>query len=206
RKRRVGLTTLGFAATLALVVLGPYPVAMVGLDTAQLTNSYPPRVTLAFLGMFQAGLVLVAEPLLRRWMNRAGSWAFVVGVSAQIMTIYLWHLTAMVVAIGLGLLAGGFGFGVDPLSALWWWTRPIWFALLIVLTGVLVTLFSRFERPVNDVQPAPPWWRPTVAVVMVCAGLGLLAAVGIADEDGLNGIILTLPVVGVIAGGITRLA
>lgn len=206
RKRRVGLTTLGFAATLALVVLGPYPVAMVGLDTAQLTNSYPPRVTLAFLGMFQAGLVLVAEPLLRRWMNRAGSWAFVVGVSAQIMTIYLWHLTAMVVAIGLGLLAGGFGFGVDPLSALWWWTRPIWFALLIVLTGVLVTLFSRFERPVSDVRPAPPWWRPTVAVVMVCAGLGLLAAVGIADEDGLNGIILTLPVVGVIAGGITRLA
>ena len=49
------LGTVGLAVTFALVTLGPYPTAMVGLDTAEVTNSYPPRVTLIFLGIFQAG-------------------------------------------------------------------------------------------------------------------------------------------------------
>jgi surface polysaccharide O-acyltransferase-like enzyme len=203
--RRLALTVIGFGATLALVWAGPYPVAMVGLDTAQVTNSYPPRVTLLFLGMFQAGLVLAAEPLLNIAMSRVRAWAFVVAISAQIMTIYLWHLTAMVIAIGLGILAGGFGFGIEPLTGSWWATRPAWFAMLIALTGVLIVIFGRFERPAVDSRPAPAWWRPVIAVLLICAGLGLLAAIGIADEDGLNGLVLSLPVVGVILGGIARL-
>ena len=40
--RRLGLLVVGFGATLALVWAGPYPVAMVGLDTSEITNSYPP--------------------------------------------------------------------------------------------------------------------------------------------------------------------
>jgi surface polysaccharide O-acyltransferase-like enzyme len=203
--RRLLLFGGGFAATLALVWVGPYPVAMVGLDTAQVTNSYPPRVTLAFLGLFQAGLVLVLEPLLHRLARRVGVWTFVVGVSAQIMTLYLWHLTAMIIAIGLGIAAGGWGFGIQPLTAGWWATRPIWFVLLGLFTVVLMTGFARFERPTRDLRPAPQWWRPVVAVMLVCAGLGFLAAIGIADEDGLNGLVLSLPVIGVIVGGITHL-
>ncbi len=62
RGRRAALAVVGLAGALLLVWLGPYPVAMVGLDTAQVTNSYPPRVTLVFLGMFQAGVVLLLEP------------------------------------------------------------------------------------------------------------------------------------------------
>jgi fucose 4-O-acetylase-like acetyltransferase len=204
--RRLLLAVGGFAAVFALVAWGPYPVAMVGLDTAQLTNSYPPRVTLAFLGLFQSGLVLLAEPLLKKWMDRTGAWTFVVAVSSQIMTLYLWHLTAMVVVIALGLALDGFGFGIEPLGSMWWWTRPIWFSALTVVTLGMVAIFGRFERPAPDPRPAPPWWRPVVAVVFVCAGLGLLAAIGIADEDGLNGIILSLPVVGVVLGGVVRLS
>jgi hypothetical protein len=41
--------------------------------------------------------------------------------------------------------------------------------------------------------------------MLVCAGLGFLAAIGIADQDGLNGLVLSLPVIGVIVGGIARL-
>jgi surface polysaccharide O-acyltransferase-like enzyme len=202
--RRLALLVAGFAATLALVWAGPYPVAMVGLDTAEVTNSYPPRVTLAFLALFQAGLVLVFEPLLSRLAHRARVWTFVVGVSAQIMTLYLWHLTAMIVAIGVGLGVGGFGFGVEPLSGTWWATRPLWFVFLIVLTALLMMVFGRFERPSRDLRPAPQGWRPVVAVMLVCAGLGFLAAIGIADEDGLNGLILSLPVIGVIVGGVVK--
>ncbi len=203
--RRFGLAALGLAGALALVWAGPYPIAMVGLDTAQITNSYPPRVTLALLGMFQAGLVLLFEPLLERAMRRTRAWTFVVAVSAQIMTLYLWHLTAMIILIGVSLAIGGVGFGIEPLTGLWWSTRPLWFAILSVLTLGLVAVFGRFERPSRDERPAPPAWQPVMAVVFICAGLGLLAAIGIADADGLNGMILSLPVIGVIVGGISRL-
>ncbi len=203
--RRSALAAVGFAATLALVWLGPYPVAMVGLDTAQVTNSYPPRVTLAFLGMFQTGLALLFEPVLARTLRRLRLWTFVVGVSSQIMTLYLWHLTAMVIAIGIGMAFGGFGFGLAPLSMVWWLTRPVWYAVLLVLTVGLIAVFGRFERPVRDLRPPPAWWRPVLAMVFMCAGLGFLAAIGIADEDGLNGLVLSLPIIGVIVGGIAQM-
>ena len=202
--RRLGLAAVGLGATLALVWLGPYPVAMVGLDTAQVTNSFPPRVTLAFLGMFQAGMVLVLEPILDRLVQRRRPWVFVVGVSAQIMTLYLWHLTAMIVAVGVGLALGGTGFGLEPLSVEWWATRPVWFVVLSLLTLALVAIFGRFERPSRDTRSAPPSWRPVTAVVLVCTGLGFLAAIGIADDDGLNGLVLSLPVIGVVLGGISK--
>ena len=202
--RRLGLLALGFLATLALVWAGPYPVAMVGLDTSEITNSFPPRVTLAFLGMFQIGLALVAERPLQRWLQRRRPWQVVVGINIQIMTLYLWHLTAMVLVIGLSMLVGGFGLGIEPLSVAWWLTRPLWFAVLGVVTVGLMSIFGRFERPVDDPRPSPPAWRPVLAVISICAGLGLLAAIGIADADGLNGLVLSLPVIGVVIGGIAR--
>jgi hypothetical protein len=203
--KRALMAGVGLAGTLMLVGLGPYPVAMVGLDTSEITNSYPPRVTLAFLGIFQSGVALMLEGPLQRLMERRGAWAFVVGVSARIMTLYLWHLTAMVMVIGLALAGGGFGLGIEPLSLEWWLTRPIWFLVLGLVTVGLVVVFARFETPVEDPRPAPAWWRPVLAVLGICAGLGLLAAIGIADDDGLNGLVLSLPILGVFAGGIARL-
>lgn len=200
--QRMLLAGLGLAATFLLVWWGPYPVAMVGLDASEVTNSYPPRVTLATLGLFQAGLVLAAEVPLRRWLERPNPWRAVVAVNAQIMTLYLWHLTAMVTVIGLSLLAGGFGLGIEALSAAWWLTRPVWFVVLAAVTAGFVAAFGRFERPRRDLRPAPQAWRPVLAVVGVCAGLGLLAAFGIADEDGLNGFVLALPIIGVVIGGV----
>lgn len=202
--RRLVLASVGLLVTLALVVLGPYPVAMVGLDTAQVTNSYPPRVTLTFLGMFQAGLVLLVEPALTRAMAGIRAWSAIVLVSARIMTLYLWHLTAMVIVIGLAWLVDGWGLGVEPLSVSWWFTRPLWFVVLAVPTFALMAIFGRFERPERDERLAPPTWKPILAVLLVCAGLGMLAAIGIADEQGLNGLVLSLPVIGVVIGGVAR--
>jgi hypothetical protein len=203
--KRALMACVGLLGTLLLVWLGPYPVAMVGLDTTEITNSYPPRVTLACLGMFQAGVALSLEAPLRRLAMRRGIWTIVVGVSSRIMTVYLWHLTAMVIVIGLSLLAGGFGLGIPPLRPGWWLTRPLWFLVLGVVTVGLAAIFGRFENPVEDRRPDPPWWRPVLAVVGICLGLGLLAAIGIADSDGLNGLVLSLPILGVIIGGVVRL-
>ena len=201
--KRALMAATGLVGTLLLVGLGPYPVAMVGLDTTEITNSYPPRVTLAFLGMFQSGLALIFEKPMGRLTQRRGVWIFVVGVSARIMTLYLWHLTAMVIVIGLSLAVGGWGLGIEPLSADWWLSRPIWFLVVGLVTIGMVAVFGRFESPVEDPRPAPAWWRPLLAVLGICAGLGLLAAIGIADADGLNGLVLSLPILGVVVGGIS---
>jgi hypothetical protein len=205
RWKRALMACAGLAGTLLLVGLGPYPVAMVGLDTTAITNSYPPRVTLAFLGMFQSGLALLVEGPMRDQMQRRLPWTLVVGVNARIMTLYLWHLTAMVIVIGLSLAVGGFGLGIEPLGVGWWLSRPVWFLVVGVVTVGMVAIFGRFESPVEDPRPAPAWWRPVLAVVGICAGLGLLAAIGIADDDGLNGLVLSLPIIGVIIGGVSRL-
>ena len=129
---------------------------MIGVDDAVLNNSYPTRVTLAFLGMFQAGAVLLAERRLAALLERPKLWAFAVVVNLRIMSLYLWHLTAMVLVIGMSLLAGGLGLRAVPLSGYWWATRPVWFGVLAAVTVGLVLLFGRFEKPsATAARPLP---------------------------------------------------
>ncbi|HEX6146508.1 MAG TPA: acyltransferase family protein [Acidimicrobiia bacterium] len=200
--RRLMASAAGLAATAALVFWGPYPVAMVGLNTTGVNNSQPPKVTLLTLAVFQAGLILALEGPARRWLARERPWAGVVMVNGRIMTLYLWHMTAMVVVIGGSLLLDGVGLGVAIDTREWWLTRPLWIATLAAATIPFLVVFGRFERPRADHRPAPPVWRPVAAVIAACAGLGLLAALGVSDEQGLNGVALALPFAAAIAGGI----
>ncbi|MDH3247571.1 MAG: acyltransferase, partial [Acidimicrobiia bacterium] len=192
----------GFTSLASLIVLGPYPVSMVGFAGSTVTNSNPPKVTLVALGVFQFGLAMMLEKVAQRRLERVPAWTKVVAVNGSIMTLYLWHLTAMVAVVGLLLLAGGPGLGFGVGTATWWITRPVWLALMTVVTLPFLIAFGRFERPRTDNRPAPPAWKPVLATLAACAGLGLLAARGIADADGLNVVALMLPLAGVVAGGV----
>jgi fucose 4-O-acetylase-like acetyltransferase len=200
--QRLVASAAGLAATAALVFWGPYPVAMVGLNTQGVNNSQPPKVTLLTLALFQAGLILALEGPARRWLARERAWAGVVMINGRIMTIYLWHMTAMVILIGASVLLDGVGLGVTIDTRDWWLTRPLWIAALVATTIPLLMVFGRFERPNADHRPAPPVWRPVAAVIAACIGLGLLAALGVSDEEGLNGLALALPFAAAMAGGI----
>lgn len=184
--RRLALAAVGLAGLLVMVWAGPYPVSMIGLDNAAVNNSYPTRETMAFLGMLQSGLVLAAEPLLARWMRHPRAWAAVVLLNTRIMTLYLWHLTAMVAVIGLLLLAGGVGLGIEPMTAGWWLSRPVWWLVLASVTLGLVALLGRFENPRRDDRPPPPTWLPVLVTVLACGGLGFMAAKGIVGADGVH--------------------
>ncbi|WP_392543409.1 acyltransferase family protein [Oryzobacter telluris] len=184
--RRLGLAAIGLVGTVALVWVGPYPVSMIGLDGAAVNNSYPTRVTLGFLGLLQAGLVLALEPVLSRWLSRERPWRATVLVNTRIMTIYLWHLTAMVGVIGLSLLAGGFGLGPEPLSGGWWASRPLWWAVLAAVTAGLVALLGRFETPRPLDASAVPGWLPVAVTLLACGGLGSMAGQGIVGSDGVH--------------------
>jgi hypothetical protein len=108
----------------------------------------------------------------------------------------------MVLVIGMSLLAGGFGLRAIPLSSTWWATRPVWFAVLAAVTGGLVLVFGRFEKPVRAHRPAPAVWRPALATVAVCGGLGVMAASGIVSRDGVHWVWPLLPVAGVVGLGV----
>jgi hypothetical protein len=165
-------------------------------------NSQPPKVTLLALALFQAGLILALEGPARRWLERERLWVWVVLVNGRIMTIYLWHLTAMMTLIAASLLLGGFGLRVTVDTPQWWLTRLMWILLLVLATIPFILVFGRFERPSPDPRPAPPVWQPVAAVIVTCAGLGFLAAYGVSDEEGLNGLALALPFAAALAGGI----
>ena len=193
-RRRLALSALGLAAVSALVWVGPYPVGMVGTGQP-VENSYPARVTLLFLGMFQIGLALLAERRLQAWLQRPAAWRATIAVNARIMTLYLWHMTAMLGLVGLSLALGGRGLHLEPATGAWWATRPVWFAVCGVVTVALIAVFGRLEDPSVDLRPAPRVWRPVVATVAVCGGLAVMAKSGIVSADGVHWVWPVLPVV-----------
>jgi hypothetical protein len=71
----------------------------------------------------------------------------VILVNSVIMTLFLWHMTAYLLAI---LLLWPVGFGhTDATSLRWWLERPLWVAVPAVLLLGFITLLGRFERPAS---------------------------------------------------------
>jgi fucose 4-O-acetylase-like acetyltransferase len=202
--RRIALACVGFAGLALLVGAGPYPVSMIGIDGAEINNSYPTRITMAFLGFAQSGLVLLAERRLNAWMQRPRAWFATVVINQRIMTWYLWHLTAMVVFVAVLLPVGGPGLHIAPGTGLWWVTRPLWWAVLIVVTFGFVLALGKVENPRPDDRPSPAVWRPVLATAAVCAGLAVMANSGLVSERGVTWIWPLLPVVGLLGLGMVR--
>ncbi|HVR33019.1 MAG TPA: acyltransferase [Acidimicrobiia bacterium] len=203
RAKTRAMIGLGALAVLAgLVAALPYPLAMVGLDAAAVTNSNPPKVTLVFLGLFQFGLLTALEAPARRLLERRRLWTGVIVVSATIMTLYLWHLTAMVAVVGAQMGLDGLGLGYTVNTPLWWATRPLFLAVLSAATLLLILVFRRYERPQTDTRPDPPAWRPILGTILLCAGLGNLASSGIVDDGAVSVLTLGVPFVGVFVGGV----
>ena len=188
----------GLAALGLLVGLGPYPVAMIGVPGAGLSNSMPPTLALLALGIAQAGFALALEPAGRRMLDTIRVWTAVVLVNGMIMTIYLWHLTAFVLVMVAAWLLGGIGLDVQPGTAAWWLARPVWFALYIAALLPLIMLFARHERASGSDREVPHW-RLIVGLLLICAGLGATAAISIASPLGVTGVrlwLVALPFVG----------
>ncbi|HZD70422.1 MAG TPA: hypothetical protein VFA45_16445 [Actinomycetes bacterium] len=59
------------------------------------------------LAVFQVALVMLARARVSAWLARPRPWAAVIAVGSMAMTVYLWHLTAMILVLGLGEAALG---------------------------------------------------------------------------------------------------
>lgn len=189
----------GLAALGLLVGYGPYPVAMIGVPGAGLSNSMPPTIALLALGIAQTGIALALEPAARRMLDNLKLWTGVVLVNGMIMTIYLWHLTAFVLVLVAAWLMGGVGLEVAPGSAAWWLARPLWFALYITALLPLIAIFARFEQVRAGTTGEIPHWRLIAGLLLICVGLAFTAAISIASPLGVTGVrlwLVALPFIG----------
>jgi peptidoglycan/LPS O-acetylase OafA/YrhL len=175
----------GLIVLVGLVTLAGYPRSMVGVPGEEVSNTLPPTLAMLALGCLQGGLLLSFESPARRWLAKTTPWAATVLVNGMIMTVYLWHLTVMVLVIGLGILLGGVGLGLPPGSATWWATRPLWMGLLAVGLIPCVAVFGRLERASGSVAEAPAW-RLVLGATMVCGGLASIAFAGIGADGPLG--------------------
>ncbi len=169
----------GLLALAALTGPGPYPLSMVGTDTGP-TNNTPPTVALIALSLWQTGLVLVLRAPAERWLRRPRPWRAVIAVNTVGMTLYLWHLTALILAVGALVLTGVWP-AAPALSSPWWALRPLWLVALTAFAIPLVVVFSPVERRALGVarraaapQHAAAAARAILGTAGVSAGIGLL--------------------------------
>ncbi|MGY8706621.1 acyltransferase family protein [Bradyrhizobium sp. 18BD] len=197
---------LGFAALFLLVQIGPYPVSMIGVPGDPISTTTPPKVTLIALAIMQGGLLLAAQAPARRWLAGRVAWTATVVMNSNIMTMFIWHLTATTLVILAAYLAGGFGLRLEPGSSEWWWSRFPWLAANAMALIPLVAAFGRFERPRATGGAPAPAWRYLLGAFMTGTGLALLAAQGVGGHGslGLNvwGLSLALVGIGLIASRI----
>ena len=173
----------GFLILAALIFKGPYPFAMVGSPDEGLSNTLPPKLTLVALAIGQFGLLMAIEKPVQRLLARTAVWASTVLVNSMIMTVYLWHITVMVVVGGVMFLTGGAGFGVEPGTPAWWWSRPLWIVGLAVVLVPLALLLSPLERRGRPADAAVPGAARQIAgAVLFCLGVALLALFGFGDQ------------------------
>ncbi|HEY1574063.1 MAG TPA: acyltransferase [Pseudonocardiaceae bacterium] len=177
--RAVAMGVAGFAGTALLILFGHYPDSMVGLPGQAVSNMAPATTCLLTLGIGQIGVLLALREPILRWAVRPGQARLLTAVGRRCMTVYLWHMPALVVVAGVAVL--GFGYATPPPgSPMWLVVTPLWIAALTATLSVLVRIFGRFET-VAPVSGAPSARRLAVAVPLLCAGCAGIAVFGFAD-------------------------
>jgi hypothetical protein len=201
-KLRIAWFIASLAGLIALTVgLELYPIAMIGVPGAEMTNSMPPTAALLALGMTQTGLVLALEPWGRKMLDNLSFWTATVLMNGMIMTVYLWHLTAFVLVMVAAWFAGGIGLEMFPGTVDWWWTRPIWFVLYIAALLPMIAVFAKAERSFDPIRGGRtvPKVRIVFGVLAICIGLAMTAAISIASPEGITGVrlwVVALPFAG----------
>lgn len=184
--RRVA-ARMAMAGTVALVaaVASPwYPASLVGVPGATQSNNSPLSICIALIAVVHVGLVVLAAPAVRRVLHRPVVWFAVVTASRVAVSVYLWHLLALVVVTGAALHLAPGALAAAPLTRAWWLTRPLWLAVLVMATAPLVWAVARFEqRPAPS--PAPGRWRTIAGTAMAAHGCAHVALAGPAAPLGL---------------------
>ena len=171
----------GLSALVLLTRFGPYPLSMVGLPGEAISNMNPPTVCLIALTIWQVSALMLVRTRVTTWLQRPRVWGAVIAANSMIMTMFLWHLTALVIAV-LILLPIGFP-QPEVGSITWWLLRPVWIAILCVVTALFVLALGRYERPTGSprTHASGIGSAAAVAVAFVIVGICGFAVSGLVD-------------------------
>ncbi|OBJ54838.1 acyltransferase [Mycobacterium sp. 1423905.2] len=192
--RRNLLTTRGALLTaltmllvnVALLRWGPYELSLVGIEGQRLPNMTPPSLLLAGHAVLLSALAVAAAPAIRRWAQRPRVWWLTAIGNSGAMTLYLWHMPALLAVHVAFDYLGYPRYPGQPYFAL------ISFAQLSIMVAVVAVQFLTL-RPLEN-NPLPGWdGAATIAdarrgvlvgVLLSVAGAAILAAVkwGLKDD------------------------
>jgi len=196
------LSLFGLMFLYVAVTFGPYPLALVGVPGDDFSNTLPPKLPLLFLGVAQIGLFMSLEPIIKRWLSRKKNWAAIILINSMIMTIFLWHSTAMMIVIGAVFLIEPAMFSFSPGTATWWIQRIPWLLIYSLATIPFILLFSKFENtPAREVHPS--LGVLFLGCALASGGIGYLAGngFGAASHWGIDALAIAFVVLGATCAG-----
>jgi hypothetical protein len=129
-----------------------YLRSLVALQGQERSHLFPTTAGVAALAVFQTGVATLLAPAISSWLRRRGPWMAVMAINSVILTVFLWHMTALLVAL-LALERAGLELSSEPTVG-WWLQRPLWLAVPGVVLAGLVAVFARFELPRHRADPA----------------------------------------------------
>jgi hypothetical protein len=179
----VGVAML--VVNLSLLWLGPYELSLVGIESQHLKNMTPPSLLLAGHAIMLCAFAIAAAPAIGRWAGRPRVWRLAVIGNTGAMTLYLWHMPAL---LGVHLAFDYLGLPRYP-------GQPHFLMLSIaqmVLVAMLVAAMFVVLRPLEN-NPLPLWDGGNVATrgarsaavgtLLSIAGAATLASVGWGLKD-----------------------
>jgi hypothetical protein len=180
----------GSAVALALLILlGPYPVSMIGVPGQAVQNSDPPSVAMLAFGCAQAGLVITFAPALNRALRAGFVQRVLMTANSNVMALYLWHMIPVVIVAVVGYPAGLLPQPVEG-TGQWWLARLEWVVILGLVTAVEMVLLGWgrrfFATPLGLLStPLTDRWAEPITLAgtaMASYGLAFLAAEGFAPD------------------------
>ena len=175
------LAAVGMVWVVLLVTVADYPISMVGVEGPTPSNATPPNLALVALTVAQTGLLLTLRGPAERWLHRSAlAWATVASIGSAIITIFLWHMSAMVAAASATHLAGWWP-DVTPTSAGWWALRPLWVLACTVALLPMVLATRRTER-VGEPSSAGPV-STILGAAAAAGGLYVILEAGLYDPQ-----------------------
>lgn len=192
--RRWGVIGAGSLALAAfLVAWGPWPMSLIGspgdrLDYESLSiygwtvgvpgyageysNMFPPSIVLLLQGVALVAVIYVLRRPLGSLLHRSPVWWAATGMNLTAMSVYLWHVPAIMLAfvilhlVGLNppTMIGDSGYPV-PIEA------GEYFAWFVVLLAVFVALLAAFVLVFWSTEYRPlPWWDSSPRIGLTGAG------------------------------------
>ena len=188
--RKPVLLAVGSAVALALLILlGPYPVSMIGVPGQTVQNTDPPSTAMLAFACTQAGLVIALAPALNRALCAGFVQRMLTRANGNVMALYLWHMIPVVIVAIVGYPAGLLPQPIEG-TAEWWLARLEWVVILSLVTAVEIVLLSWgrgfFAAPLAMLgTPLTERWAEPVMLAgtaMAAYGLAFIAAEGFAPS------------------------